>query len=591
MKKIIIDWSSRTEDPSIISILNVIDENESLIKKNFLNFLYELETEKVGKKNLINDLYNKKGYNFWILSQIYEKNFYKSTLNLDFYKIAAFEIILKKNYQEIKLKNINKKFIPAIKEICKINNTSYSILYYNKDKFIQNIKPPQFLTAIAFLIFNYLRSINAKLNIEKGKYFKNVNNISIFTYFYNFKYLDEANIINFRQWHEIPKKIKKKNYGSINWYHHFIKHQKANNIRSSNKLISKINNKYRDDLHNLILTYLSLSMSVKILILFIYHSLNFKIINFKKDLFTRNKHRKKYWSIFKNDWNSSFHGKVLMQNIIWIELFEKILKKLPEQKIGFFLLENQAWEKILIHAWKKNHHGRIVGFVPNITRYWDLRYSSHSDFKDTKHIQSDNIICFNQITLNTLILMGYEKNKIIKEFNDKIKTNTHRFYTSNQNNLKNKTKEKIIIFGDYEKNINYNFLDTLKRSKFSQNFIFYIKSHPGYEINLNTYKQLNISIFKKEIEDIGDDFIAAIVLGASGAAIDSYLRGLKTLIFFNENDLNYSALKEVKGVNFAYNLNTLDLFLNNYLEKNEFSEKLERLFFEETEQDNWDFSV
>ena len=42
----------------------------------------------------------------------------------------------------------------------------------------------------------------------------------------------------------------------------------------------------------------------------------------------------------------SWMGPVAMQNILWLHLFDKMLRSLPQQQVGLYLMENQGWERI-----------------------------------------------------------------------------------------------------------------------------------------------------------------------------------------------------------------------------------------------------
>ena len=56
------------------------------------------------------------------------------------------------------------------------------------------------------------------------------------------------------------------------------------------------------------------------------------------------------------------------------EAIDNILSNIPKQKVGIYLLENQAWEKSLISSWNKFNHGGLIGVAHSTIRFWDLRY-------------------------------------------------------------------------------------------------------------------------------------------------------------------------------------------------------------------------
>ena len=76
-------------------------------------------------------------------------------------------------------------------------------------------------------------------------------------------------------------------------------------------------------------------------------------------------------------------GSAAVINLLWIELFDQALRDAPRQDKGFYLCENQGWERAFIHAWRKHGHGELIA-VPHATvRFWDLRY-----FADPRTVRS-----------------------------------------------------------------------------------------------------------------------------------------------------------------------------------------------------------
>ena len=72
-----------------------------------------------------------------------------------------------------------------------------------------------------------------------------------------------------------------------------------------------------------------------------------------------------------------------MINLLWIERFDRALRDAPHQVKGFYLCENQGWERAFIHAWRKHGHGELTAVPHSTVRFWDLRY-----FADPRTVQS-----------------------------------------------------------------------------------------------------------------------------------------------------------------------------------------------------------
>ena len=89
------------------------------------------------------------------------------------------------------------------------------------------------------------------------------------------------------------------------------------------------------------------------------------------------------WQAFRNAYRDQFFGKTAMLNCLWLNIFEESLGRMPKQRLGIYLFENQPWEMAFVHAWRKAGHGELLGVAHSTTRFWDIRY-----FKDPRDLWS-----------------------------------------------------------------------------------------------------------------------------------------------------------------------------------------------------------
>jgi surface carbohydrate biosynthesis protein (TIGR04326 family) len=91
-----------------------------------------------------------------------------------------------------------------------------------------------------------------------------------------------------------------------------------------------------------------------------------------------------FWQAFQNAYRDQFFGKTAMLNCLWLNLFEASLGRMPHQRLGIYLFENQPWEMAFIHVWCRAGHGELLGVAHSTTRFWDIRY-----FKDHRDLWSE----------------------------------------------------------------------------------------------------------------------------------------------------------------------------------------------------------
>jgi len=91
------------------------------------------------------------------------------------------------------------------------------------------------------------------------------------------------------------------------------------------------------------------------------------------------------WQAFRAAYRDQFFGKTAMLNCLWLNLFEEACERMPPQRLGIYLFENQPWELAFIHAWRGAGHGELIGVAHTTTRFWDTRY-----FKDPRDLWSES---------------------------------------------------------------------------------------------------------------------------------------------------------------------------------------------------------
>jgi surface carbohydrate biosynthesis protein (TIGR04326 family) len=106
-----------------------------------------------------------------------------------------------------------------------------------------------------------------------------------------------------------------------------------------------------------------------------------------------------------------------MINCIRFHRLEFILQRLPKQRLGFYLIENQPWEMALIHLWRKYNHGQLVGVAHSTVRFWDLRLMSDlrrfSDISKNTMPRPDLVAVNGPLAHASLVDAGYPENELV----------------------------------------------------------------------------------------------------------------------------------------------------------------------------------
>ncbi len=469
------------------------------------------------------------------MSLINEKNPFKSDAIFDCLKLLVIEhLIENKKVKNIFYNGNISKINNSLKILCKNKNLNYQNRKFFFHDFFNN-KIFFLLKGILFFFIQVIKNFGLKENSKK------YSDISIFSYFVHFN-STKSKIFKSNLWGDLPKFLNLKKI-PVNWFHFFVASNQIKNSKKANNLRNKFNlNNYEN--HNFINSFLS----NEDLLRSISHYFYFFIKNiFSKKIslfFFSNKISKtNFYYFLEKDLFSSYFGPTLIYNIMNIYAINRLLEKIPRQKIGIFIIENQSWEYCFIKLWKKYNHGKLFAYFNSSIRFWDLRYiKNKNEFK----IQDENP---DQFLINSKIFKSEAKKNGYPS--KKIKLVEALRYNKLKPVLKIKQNKKILIIGDIlfsETDKILFFLSNVKKNL--KNYSFYLKPHPTMTLkSINIFKQKYsfIKIVSNNSENF-KNFEFVICSNGTSAILDCITQNLNFCSIKPLNSLNLYPIEKYQSV-------------------------------------------
>ena len=528
-----------------IDLFEYIDKNSDILKKQYLNIVFEISNLKINKQSFRKSLeYN--GHSLWEMSLVHEKNIYKNEYIFKTIKYLALKTIISKNSnKKIKITSLEKD----LENILKKNFTNLSIEFEKshlslREKF-KNILLKNILFNHIYFLYFFLKNCNFSkikdIKFSKKKYI-------IFSYFTHYDSLKFSNKVFYpKQWSNLWEILSEnknflqlflpnKKFKFFYQIKNFIIKKKIENLNYKNFLNTNIYFEY----YNLI------KRDFKKLML----KINFNEI---ESLFKDNKNYEFFFKINKELFISSFSGYTLLQNLLWIKLFDNVLSNIPKHDYGIFLYENQPWEKALITSWKKFQNGKLIGYSHTTINYWHLNYFNDPNYNLSEDFEkySPNLIAVSsEISKNFLIKQSIKPEKIIE-------VEALRYLwilEKSKKKLENKNK-KILFLGDYKESTNKKLLNVLNESKLdliNSGFELSFKSHPAKSIKIFDTR---INLINEDLESLVDKYQYVVSSNTTSAIIEVLSCGINTLLFKDKNNFDLSPLKNTiieKEINFFY---------------------------------------
>jgi surface carbohydrate biosynthesis protein (TIGR04326 family) len=537
-----INWTIPRSIHDQVSILEYIEKDSKSYREVYVSLINKITNYSFDKKPFSSYLRYNEYQNLWPMAIPFEKSHYKSKHISELIKIIAFDDYLAKNKpKEITLIGSDRNTLKTLYKICDsrgIKLVSKRILETVKKNKLYRIFPKS-IQATFWIIKMFIKNIS--LNSSKIN-----NNFSIFicSYFSHLKNPDCKNgIYNSGIWGVLPEFLKSKNI-NVNWLHHYIKSSVTPDCSKAQQIIDKINQN-ESSKHNIITGYLNIRVLIKII--FGYAKLRIKTIKIRTlpvELFHYKSIDFKKYLI--EDFENSIFGISAIENIMWIELFNEILKSIPTQNLGIYLQENQGWEYAFINAWKFHGHKKLIAIQHSSVAFWDLRFYNPFTENNIQNlgIQKPDLFSVNgELSKKQFLDFGYKEKEII---------NLEALRYADLITKKSKLEEdtNIVVLGDISNSNTLKMLDCIYPI-LNDNYNWKFKPHPANHIKIDKKYESDIRIIDEPIEEILSNNTTIISTSLTTSSIESLLMGLKTIIFQTPGELNRSPLKDEQSVRFV----------------------------------------
>ena len=591
-------WNGHSNSNDQRSVLSFCEGNAERLRKKYCKWIHDLGNSFIGDTRIIEHLGLEDGLSYWWMTLLVEKNPYKSPITDAIRLLALEEIIVQQNPDKLRLVSANQSLHETIRDLCQRLEIDYEwekrLVEKRSSMSMRNLyralpQPVQALISLARHVWGRWPLRRAK----KPGWFDGDQSLFFCSYFFNIvPELASKGHFHSRYWEDLHRLMQ--NIGLHgNWLQLYIPHDAAPDPATALEWTRSFNqNREKEGSHAFLDTYLSWNIVLRVLKRWFWLNLIFWRLRQIKNVFHPQKSPLSLWPLMQSDWKASMIGPTAIHNLLWIELFDTALRDLPHQSKGFYLCENQAWERALIHAWHKHGHGQLVAVAHSTVRFWDLRY-----FNDPRTIRSTNMYPMPQPNLTALngkaavdsfLSTDYPKEAIVEcEALRYGYLNDLRLMPSSR-----KAKEgpiRVLILGDYMPS------GTIKMLRLLEAAALHIitltthtmKPHPNFTVKAEDYPSLKLKIVMAPLGEIMHDFDIAYASNGTSAAVDAYFFGLPVVVMLDEAELNFSPLRSQQHVRFvstpeelAETLQKADQGIATGLEHNEF-------FFLDPELGRW----
>lgn len=555
-------WNGFREGANVRSLLRYVEVNSDRLRARYLAWVHDLGEHRLSGVRLVDHLAVDDEFSFWWTSLFVEKSVYKSPLSDAIRLLAIEEIVREETPPLVRFVGEASVLEETIRQLCEklgidfesvhpapaIRTTSGPRAAYRK--------LPLGIQALGSLI-KYAWRRRLLRRSRTGTWFQGKDSVFFCSYFFNLS-VDEARQGHYesRFWGELVGLLRRAGIHS-NWLELYVDQDVIESPLVALDWMERFNMASGEQgRHAFIQGYLSVPGMGRILARWLRLYCRAKRLRGIRKAFTPEGSALSLWPLFKKDWDNSLYGPAAISGLIWIELFDKALGQMPPQGQGYYLCENQAWERALIAAWRRHRHGRLTA-VPHATvRYWDMRCFSdpRSLKKGSRHSLPlpDRYALNGQAAMDAFLGSGYPRSMLVE-------CEALRFgYLGRMATGERRLPEpgrpmRVLVLGDYLESATKQLMLLLVATVPALGGIasFTIKPHPNFPIRAADYPAVGAEITGEPLGAILPGFDVAFASNLTSAAVDAFQAGLPVIVMNDDRGLNFSPLRGEDGVWFV----------------------------------------
>lgn len=551
----VITWNRH---PGAFSLLDYVEENGERLRERFLKWADNFGQTMIAGESLIERMSLKDGFSYWWMSPVAEKSPWKSSWIKDVLRLFAWEEILaEKKVRKIVLVSRNGRLQKVLEGFCRKNKLEFqqvspqTMRHGGAAGSTHSRKLPLLLHGLATLVRQV--GIRREFLFRKAERWNGgAGATTICSYFFHLE--PGSKKFSSRFWGGLTDLVRDLEC-PVNWVHLFYKHQEVPTAKSALDKAKVFNTQSsHHEQHAFIDSFLTWRVVARVIRDWV--RLFFISLRIHSVLRQSTEGALCFWPLIADDWNASLRGGSAVMNLLWKELFDAALRSAPHQALGIYLWENQPWEQAWIHSWHKHGHGKVIGVAHSTIRFWDLRYfgfKSNSRAADAYPRPLPDAVVINgkgmrdAISICELPFEVYECEALRFAY-------LQAFCESPKPPPKDKKPLfRILVLGDYLPAETSRMLDLLASVTPSllPDISFTLKPHPNHRPDLSPYSGLKMNTVTGSLAELLPYYDAAYASNITSAALDAYLAKIPVIVLYPDNDLNYSPLRNRKGVHFV----------------------------------------
>jgi surface carbohydrate biosynthesis protein (TIGR04326 family) len=538
------------------SLFAYCEEHAVRLRDRYCRWVSDLGRADTGGVALVERLRSADGFSFWWMSLIVEKSALKSPEVNDAIRLLALDELLEREPPTaLRLVSADYRLHAVLREYCRHAGIGYSRVARLRRPSLRALyhRVPHAVRALVTLA-RYVHTHWGLRGLDRSGWRAGPQARFFCSYFFNFSE-DEAERGRFhsRYWeglHALMRELRLE----PNWLHLYEPVQAVPDRPRTRRWTAAFNARPAEEgFHGVLDAYLTWRLLARATARWVAISAASLRFGISREAFRPSGARVTLWPLMRYAWRSSLRGSAAMQNLIWLELFDAALRDLPRQSQGYFLCENQSWERAFVHAWRKYGHGELTA-VPHSTRsFWDLRFFRDPGLApEEAPPQANRTVMNGELARGEFLREHYDVSALVDGEALRYADVALAGHRAARVRAAGEPLE-LIVLGDYVASAMTCMLEllaaALRETRTSMRVT--LKPHPRLATFRVRHSALAMDVVTEPLPRIIGRFDLAYCSNMTSGAVDAFLAGIPVLVALMEDELNYSPLRGHAGVRFV----------------------------------------
>ncbi len=557
---LVLHWRSLAPPGGGISIPAYLETHAVSIRQKYLAFVYELGELQVAGQTVSQHLQDDAGNNFWWMGLIAEKSPFKTPEIYQALRLLALEQqLISAPPCTLELRSNDVGLAASIKALCLRLRIPFTCKLQPRTggALLQRLRQSKlwadWLQASLFVLL-YIWRRWALSRIRPLQWHQGDNAVFFGSYF---AHLDLAAVrqgrFESRQWGALPDLLVQ-NGLRLNWLQNYWPGDAADNSTVALALARRFNLAASlQGVHGFVDAYLSAQVVGRALRSWLFLSRKAQTLHKLPDCLLASGNAAYLWPVLQPAWRSSLKGRVAIANCLNVHLFDAAMRDMPRQSRGYYLFENQGWEKAFLTAWRRHGHGSITGVVHSTVPFWHLYYAEDPrSLEPGMQPQPDAIVVNGPVARQALLDQGYRANRLVAAEALRYQGLVQASSEVAGAGLDLSNGRRILIVGDMERDTLLALLTTVQKAQrmLPACFHFAFKPHPAFHLDPKQSVGLDVPVVGGALAGLLNSYDCVLAGNSTSASVDAFLAGKPVIIACSGSHLNLSPLRGQPGVTF-----------------------------------------